>query len=419
MKTYLTDDLTVLSSHRRSQTTLGTRGKSLTLLLLFTFAAAGFAADDFFGSPATQKAVAPATPAPANPTAAGVDLDAYRTQYSQSLAALRAERETKYARVRASYGAALERLQKDVTTRGDLDGAVAVKTERERIVAAQEPNADERKAMLPALAAVRTRYEQELQPIAADNARQEEALAKRYAAALQELQMRYAQRNELEKALAVKGELTALAAKGSATPAVPLGGATPKVSTPFGTAAPLGVTAAISKSHIALTNSTKAKEAEVVLAAAEARNPEIFRSTKELELISFYDFAEDPMKHHNGGADHVQGEHAKKAWVSSADGMIAYGPTEQVEPGNYFVVYRVRFYDKGATGDVCFLDVAEGGVTRSGLRPKGTEVLPGAWHEIALPLQVDSAKKYQFRLWGTGKKMAMDRVYLFKVKASR
>ena len=210
------------------------------MLLLFTFAAAGFAADDFFGSPGTPKAVAPATPVPANPVAAGADLDAYRTQYSQSLATLRAERETKYARVRASYVAALERLQKDVTTRGDLDGALAVKAERERIAAAQEPKADERKAMPPALAAVRMRYEQELQPILADNARQEEALGKRYAAALQELQMRYTQRNELEKALAVKSELTALAAKVSAAPIPPSGGATPKVSTPFGTTAPLG-----------------------------------------------------------------------------------------------------------------------------------------------------------------------------------
>ena len=61
--------------------------------------------------------------------------------------------------------------------------------------------------------------------------------------------------------------------------------------------------------------------------------------------------------------------------------------------------------------------MAEGGVTRSGLRPKGAEVPPGAWHEIALPLKVGSAKKYEYRLWGAGKKMAMDRVYLFKVKA--
>lgn len=192
------------------------------------------------GASSSLAAEAPTGTTPAAPTAAGADLEAYRTQYSQSLAALRAERETKYARVRASYVAVLERLQKDVTTRGDLDGAVAVKAERERITAALEPSADERKAMPPALAAVRTRYEQELQPTLADNARQEEALAKRYAVALQELQMRYAQRNELEKALAVKSELTALTAKGSAAPVAPPGGATPKVSTPFGTTAPLG-----------------------------------------------------------------------------------------------------------------------------------------------------------------------------------
>ena len=222
---------TSLSMLRRMKPLLATLALSFTIL----------------GALSSLAAEAPTGTTPTAPAAAGADLDAYRTQYSQSLAALRAERETKYARVRASYVAALERLQKDVTTRGDLDGALAIKAEHERIAAAQEPNADERKAMPPALAAVRMRYDQELQPILAENARQEEALGKRYAVALQELQMRYTQRNELEKALAVKGELTALAAKGSAAPAVPPGGGTPKVSTPFGTAAPLGgMTAAVS-----------------------------------------------------------------------------------------------------------------------------------------------------------------------------
>ena len=123
------------------------------------------------------------------------------------------------------------------------------------------------------------------------------------------------------------------------------------------------------------------------------------------------------MSRKNGNADHVPGEHAKTAWVSSANGMIIWGPYDKLDAGNYVVVYRLRFFDKAATDEVAFLDVAQGGTTRSGLRPKGGEVPPGTWHEIALPLKVTDVKDYEFRLWGVGKKMAMDRVYVFKVKA--
>ena len=306
-----------------------------------------------------------------------------KTAYEQAV-----ERST--TPLRTQYEAQINRLVQTYMQAGKLDEVMALKAELAHDAQAQAdqaklpPEARQLKALLQksTLAAV-------------------ESVRRSYLAELNKLVVESTRANRLDEALAIKEEIKR----------VP--GAAPAASVP-GAAS---INAPISKSHIALTNSTKAKEAEVVLAAAEARNPEIFRSTKELELISFYDFAEDPMKHHNGSADHVPGEHAKKAWVSSADGMITYGPTEQVEPGNYFVVYRVRFYDKGVTGEVAFLDVAEGGVTRSGLRPKGAEVPPGAWHEIALPLKVDSVKKYEFRLWGSGKKMAMDRVYLFKVKA--
>lgn len=177
---------------------------------------------------------------------------------------------------------------------------------------------------------------------------------------------------------------------------------------------PLG---APGKSRIALTNTTKAHEGQAVLAAAEARNPEIFSSVKELELVDFHDFAEPPMKHKSGNADRVPGEHARTAWVSSADGMIFWGPYDKLEAGNYFIVYRLRFFEKGAAGEAAFLDVAQNAVTASGLRPKAAEVPPGKWHEIALPLKVASPKDYEFRLWGSGKKMAMDRVYIFKAKA--
>jgi hypothetical protein len=98
--------------------------------------------------------------------------------------------------------------------------------------------------------------------------------------------------------------------------------------------------------------------------------------------------------------------------------MITWGPSEKLDEGKYLIVYRVRLLEKDAKGEVAFLDVAHSGVTRSGERPKAEEVPPGTWHEIALPLTAEPNKPYEYRVWGSGKKIAMDRVYVFKVKAN-
>ena len=299
------------------------------------------------------------------------------------------------APLRTQYDAQMNRLLQTYMQAGKIDEVMALKAELAHDPQAQAdqaklpPEARQLKALLQkstlaAIASVRRSYVTELSKVMAESTRA----------------------NRLDEALAIREEIKSVpVAPAEPPPASSLGGTS--------------INAPPSKSLIALTNSTKAHEADVVLAAAEARNPDIFRSTKELELISFHDIAEDPMKHDNGDAEHVPGEHAKKVWVSSKDGMIVWGPYDKLEPGSYFVVYRVRFYDKAATGEVAFLDVAQGGSTQSGLRPKAAEVPPGTWQEIAVPLKVTDAKDYEFRLWGSGKKMAMDRVYVFKVKAGK
>ncbi len=172
-----------------------------------------------------------AVPQPSTPPAE-TDLDSYRAQYSKVMSDLEADRAAKDAQARANYTATLDRLQKDVSAHGNLDGALAIKAERDRVAASREPTADERKNFPQMLVAYRTRFEQERQTTQSDDLRKEEVARKRYVAVLQELQTRYTQRNELEKAVAVRSELTSFAARNPEAGLPPAAAAPPVTGEP-------------------------------------------------------------------------------------------------------------------------------------------------------------------------------------------
>ena len=296
----------------------------------------------------------------------------------------------------AQHDAQVTRALQKYQDAGKLDEVIVLKAmlEREKVDPAKLP---------PEARQAKTQFEKA-------SASALESLRRTYLADLNKLMAESTRANRLEDALAIRDEMksvptTAINAPRSQPP--------PSPSSSF---------SVFSKpspgpGKLALTNTTKAKEGEAVLAAAEARNPEHFQSVRGLELVKFHDFAEEPMKAKSGGPDDVPGEYARKSWVSSGGGMIFWGPYDKLEAGDYFIVYRLRFFDADAAGEVAFLDVAHAGNTKSGLRPKAEDVPPGDWHAIALPLKVSETKDYEFRLWGSGKKMAMDRVYIFKVTA--
>jgi hypothetical protein len=150
------------------------------------------------------------------------EIDAVRAPYQRNVAALRANRDARVGQITRSYLANLERLQKETTARGDLDGALLVKAERERVQAADEPSADERKAMPAPLAAQRTRFEQEIGPIGVETRKQEETQTRSYLTALDTLQKRLTTQNQIDKALAVKRERDRVAASASVASAAPV-----------------------------------------------------------------------------------------------------------------------------------------------------------------------------------------------------
>ncbi|HEY2341936.1 MAG TPA: hypothetical protein VGH90_02850 [Chthoniobacteraceae bacterium] len=295
------------------------------------------------------------------------------------------------APLQAQYDALLNRLLQRSTQAGNLDEVLALKAEL-----AHNPQTPADQAKLPAEARQASAQLQKSTETAV------EPIRRIYVAELNKLVVESTRANRLDDAMAIRDEIKS----------VPVSSIAPAAAASFGSDSN-------GPGHFVVTNSTKAKEAEAVLAEAEGFSPDAYRSVKNLELVDFHDFAEEPMKHKNGKAEYVPGEHAKMGWVASAKGMVISGPYDKLEPGDYLVVYRLRFFDKSApTDELAFVDVAQDGVTRSGQRPKGADAPPGVWHDFTLPLKVSEAKPYEFRLWGSGEKMAMDRVYIFKVKGS-
>src|SRR4051812_47926331 len=67
------------------------------------------------------------------------ELEAIRGPYQRNLQAILAERQKRVAAVTNGYLVSLERLQQEIAARGDLEGGLQIKAERERAKAAQEP----------------------------------------------------------------------------------------------------------------------------------------------------------------------------------------------------------------------------------------------------------------------------------------
>jgi hypothetical protein len=174
---------------------------------------------------------AQAAPDSAPPVA---ELDALRGSYQRNLAAIAAARESRTEPARRSYAADLDRLQRGITATGDLDGALQVKAERERFASGKDPTATERKAMPATLAALRGRYEKELEPVLAQLRGLEDQQKREYLAALDNLQRRFTVQNQLDKAMLVRTERDGLVGASA-------GKATPEPSTPGGPLSPSAV----------------------------------------------------------------------------------------------------------------------------------------------------------------------------------
>jgi len=124
--------------------------------------------------------------------------------YSKNIAAVRTARDARLAEISRSYVGTLERLQRDISTGGDISAVAAVKAEIERTAAKREPTGDERKSMPGKLVPARRAYERECEPIIANAARQEEEQTRNYISSLEAAKRRLTTLNRIDEATQIK-----------------------------------------------------------------------------------------------------------------------------------------------------------------------------------------------------------------------
>jgi len=108
--------------------------------------------------------------------------------------------------LKASYLTGVDSLQKQATQKGDLDAAVAARSEAERVRQNHEPTMEQRKALSGELAAWRGRFETGIRTVAEEGAKAEAALRVKYLQDLEALQIDLTKRSKLEQAVMVKKE---------------------------------------------------------------------------------------------------------------------------------------------------------------------------------------------------------------------
>ena len=128
------------------------------------------------------------------------------TPYQESLKSVARDRDGKIDSLDRSYLANLDKRQKEAIAAGNLDDTLAIKSERERIVAHEATTDEQRKAMGLALAKLQGSYDTALKAYAVEMIKREGVLQQKYVADLEALQKRVTTSGDLDKALRVKVE---------------------------------------------------------------------------------------------------------------------------------------------------------------------------------------------------------------------
>ena len=176
-----------------------------------------------------QNPAPPVPSAPATPTKpdAAADIKVASAPYHAAVEAVSAEYQKWVASLETWYLAELDKLQAARAKLGDLDGAIAIKKERERMASHSPTTPEQIQAMPAPLRTLRTGYDQGLKKSADEGARRIDVARRKYLADLGALQKRITTAGDIDQALLVKAEKERFIAEMAAGPGVPIPGTIP------------------------------------------------------------------------------------------------------------------------------------------------------------------------------------------------
>jgi hypothetical protein len=160
----------------------------------------------------------PAKP-PAKPDAKS-DLAILEAAYKADMGDIAADYEKWAEALQKWYLGALDKLGGERVKSGDLEGALAFKSERERIAARAETTPEQTQAMPASLAKLRAAYEPELKKIVDEAGRRKDAARGKHIGRLDALQKRLTMAGDIDDAVLVRAEKDQIASEMAASAAV-------------------------------------------------------------------------------------------------------------------------------------------------------------------------------------------------------
>ena len=121
-------------------------------------------------------------------------------------------------------------------------------------------------------------------------------------------------------------------------------------------------------------------------------------------------------KRRSGEPKAVSGSYSKMAAVGRNGDLMFWGIYEIWEPGKYLFVYRLQSLSEAEGTNVCFLDLCSNGNTIAAHKPEATEFKSGQWSVMPVLYEVHETEKLEYRLWPYRQEIALDRVYVFRMK---
>lgn len=161
------------------------------------------------------------------------DLNAVSRKYSDTWRQIESRREERSSALKTQYLAALDGLYQQAIAKGDLDGVIAVKAEKDRILRDVQPTDAERTAMPEALKKPRATYDQSSARVLKEQGEQLRQLHEKYTKVLDLQEKKLTLQERVDDALAVRAEKERImddlpawaseqpAAEASAAPAAP------------------------------------------------------------------------------------------------------------------------------------------------------------------------------------------------------
>lgn len=174
------------------------------------------------------------------------DLNVVSKKYSDAWRQIENRRQERLSAMKTQYVAALENLYQKAISKGDLDGVIAIKAEKDRILTDVSLTDADRSAMAEELKSLRISYDQNSKCMMKERGDQLRQLHGKYVRTLETQEKKLTLQGRVDEALAIRAEkeriMDDLPAEASASPAIPTPAApapaAPAPATPIPTVTP-------------------------------------------------------------------------------------------------------------------------------------------------------------------------------------